>query len=275
MKLRGKVAIITGAGRGIGRAIVEAYAAEGARLALVARTPSEVEEAAAEVRRAGGDAVAVQANVAEPDEVGRMVELTLAAYSRVDILVNNAAVIGPVGPFHSNDMRDWAEAIRVNLTGLALCCHSVLPSMIEQGSGKIINLSGAGGVGPSPMLSAYGASKVAVVRFTEMLALEVEEYGIRVNVLGPGQIDTGLLDPIADAGEGMVEPGFLAQIQRTRAGHGASPENAAALAVWLASSESDGLTGRLISAVLDDWRDMGTRIPEIMGSDSHTLRLAT
>jgi 3-oxoacyl-[acyl-carrier protein] reductase len=272
VKLEDKVAIVTGAGRGIGRGIAMAFAREGARLALVSRTASQVEAAAREARDLGAEAFAVPADVADPDDVRRMVDETLERYSRIDILVNNAAVLGPVGPHLNNDMEQWADAIRINVIGLALCTHAVLPAMIEQGGGKIVNLSGAGVTGPLATVGAYCTSKAAVTRFTENLALEVREHDIWVNLLGPGQIDTHFLDPLAEAEAGMVDPDFQAMVRRTRSGLGASLDNAAAAAVWLASPESDGLSGRTIFATRNDWSSLAPRIPEIMSSDLYTLR---
>ena len=274
MTIRGKVAIITGAGKGIGRGIARAYASEGAKLVLVSRTLAQVEDAANEARAAGAEASAIAVDVARPDDVRRMVEHTLERYSRVDVLVNNAAILGPVGPLHLNDAEHWAQAININVTGLMLCCHAVLPHMIGQGGGKIINLSGAGVTRASETISAYGTSKAAVVRLTETLALEMLPHNVSVNALGPGQIDTDLLDPMASE-DSLIEPAMGAMVRRTKSGRGAPLEEAAALAVWLASDASDGLSGRLISATQDDWRELGPRIPQIMASDLYTLRFST
>ena len=271
MTLRGKAAIITGAGKGIGRGIARAYASEGAKLVLVSRTLGQVESAAEEARASGAEASALAVDVANPDNVRRMVDHTLERYSRVDVLVNNAAILGPVGPLHLNDADHWTQAININVTGLMLCCHAVLPHMIEQGGGKIINLSGAGVTRASETISAYGASKAAVVRFTETLALEMLPHNVSVNALGPGQIDTELLDPMA-GDDSLIEPVMGAMVRRTKSGKGAPLEEAAALAVWLASDASDGLTGRLISATQEDWRELAARIPQIMASDQYTLR---
>ena len=271
MTLSGKSAIITGAGKGIGRGIARAYANEGANLVLVSRTLAQVEEAAEEARAAGAEASALAVDVSNPGDVRRMVEHTLDRYSRVDVLVNNAAILGPVGPLHLNDAEHWAQAININVTGLMLCCHAVLPHMIEQGGGKIINLSGAGVTRASETISAYGTSKAAVVRFTETLALEMQPHNVSVNALGPGQIDTELLDPMA-SDDSLIEPVMGAMVQRTKSGRGPSLEEAAALAVWLGSDASDGLTGRLISATQDDWRDLAPHIPRIMATDQYTLR---
>ena len=274
MTLSGKAAIITGAGKGIGRGIARAYANEGAKLVLVSRTVAQVEDAAEEARAAGAEASALAVDVSDPDDVRRMVDHTLERYSRVDVLVNNAAILGPVGPLHLNDAAHWAQAININVTGLMLCCHAVLPHMIEQGGGKIINLSGAGVTRASETISAYGTSKAAVVRFTETLALEMLPHNVSVNALGPGQIDTELLDPMA-GDDSLIEPVMGAMVQRTKSGRGASLEEAAALAVWLASDASDGLSGRLISATQDNWRELGPQIPQVMASDLYTLRFNT
>ena len=271
MTIRGKVVIITGAGKGIGRGIARAYTSEGAMLVLVSRTLAQVEDAADEARAAGAEASALAVDVSKPDDVRRMVEHTLERFSRVDVLVNNAAILGPVGPLHLNDAEHWAQAVNINVTGLMLCCHAVLPHMIEQGGGKIINLSGAGVTRASETISAYGTTKAAVVRFTETLALEMLPHNVSVNALGPGQIDTDLLDPMA-SDDSLIEPMMGAMVRRTKSGRGAPLEEAAALAVWLASDASDGLSGRLISATQDDWRELGPRIPQIMASDLYTLR---
>ena len=271
MTIRGKVAIITGAGKGIGRGIARAYTSEGAMLVLVSRTLAQVEDAADEARAAGAQASALAVDVSKPDDVRRMVEHTLERFSRVDVLVNNAAILGPVGPLHLNDAEHWAQAVNINVTGLMLCCHAVLPHMIEQGGGKIINLSGAGVTRASETISAYGTTKAAVVRFTETLALEMLPHNVSVNALGPGQIDTDLLDPMASE-DSLIEPAMGAMVRRTKSGRGAPLEEAAALAVWLASDASDGLSGRLISATQEDWRELGPRIPQIMASDLYTLR---
>ena len=240
----------------------------------MSRTLEQIEQAAQEARNLGADVIAISADIADADDVERMAAQTLDRYSRIDILVNNAAVLGPVGPLQTNDMRQWADAMRINVTGLVMCCHAVLPAMIEQGGGKIINLSGAGVAQPSETLSAYGTSKAAVIRFTETLAIEMRPHSIFVNALGPGQIDTSLLDPMA-SDESLVAPVMQSHVRNTKSGRGASLENAAALAVWLSSSDSDGLSGRLISSTQDDWRTLASRIPEIMESDKYTLRFVS
>lgn len=271
MKLRDRVAIVTGAGRGIGEAISLAFAAEGADLALVSRTTSEVMRTATEVENLGRRAIAIRADVSEKQDVDRAVEQVIGQLGKVDILVNSAGILGPVGPMVDNKHEPWIEAVMTNLVGTFLCCKAVLPFMIKRRMGKIINMSGGGAANPRPMFSAYSASKAAVVRLTETLSEEVKEYNIQVNAIAPGAVNTRMLDEVLAAGE-TAGSRPMAEARRQKQTGGVSPAVPAALAVLLASDDSDGITGRLISAVWDDWQAMTKQIPDIMSSDMYTLR---
>ncbi len=271
MKLAGKAAIITGAGRGIGKAIALAFAQEGADVVVASRTLSEVAETAEEARALGRHAVALKVDVTNRDEVERMVAKALEEFGKVDILVNNAGIYGSIGPLVDNDPEKWVQTVRINLFGSFFCARAVLPLMIRQQRGKIINLSGGGATSPLPNFSAYGASKAAVVRLTETLAEEIQRFNIQVNAIAPGTVTTRLTDEILAAGAAAGEE-MLARTHQQKETGGVPPERAAALAVFLASEDSDGLSGRLISAVWDDWESMNGRIDQIMGSDLYTLR---
>ena len=272
MKLANQVAIITGAGRGIGQAIAQAYAREGARLALAARSQPELEQTAAAIAKTGAEAIAVPTDVTDPAHAERLASAALTRFGRIDLLVNNAGISGPVGPLQDNDIAQWAETISVNLTGTFLVCRAVIPVMLKQGGGKIINLSGAGAANAWSNLSAYCASKAAVVRLTEVLAQELAPQNITVNALGPGSVHTAMWDQMTqDAARAGAD--FIYQLGRqVTSGGGASIDECAELAVWLASQESANLTGRLISATTDDFRNLTSRIPEIMATDAATLR---
>lgn len=272
-RLQGKVALVTGSGRGIGKAIALGYAAEGADVVLCARTRPEMETVAAEVRAAGGHALTVQADVSRLDEVEAVVSAALAEFGRVDILVNNAGVQSPIGLLWENSPDEWLMCVLINLGSVFLCCHAVVPAMIRQGGGKVINLSGGGSASPRPRFSAYAASKAAVVRLTETLAEELRDYNIQVNAIAPGAVHTRMTEEVVAAGErgGVVE---LGKARRVSA-EANSPKAAVALAVFLASAESDGLTGRLISAVWDDWASFPERMDRIIASDLYTLRRVT
>ena len=273
MKLKGQVAVITGAGRGIGRAIALAYAREGARLVLAARSEPELAETAAEASRAGVEAIAIRTDVTSQVGTERLARRAVERFGRIDVLVNNAGISGPIGPLQGNDIAEWVDTINVNLTGTFLVCRAVVPVMLEQGGGRIINLSGAGVANAWSNMSAYCASKAAVVRLTEVLAQELEDKGITVNALGPGSVHTSMWERMTDqAAEAGAE--FIHELgQRVMTGGGASIDDCAELAVWLASGESGALTGRIISAAADDFRSLSPMISEIMAGDGYTLRV--
>jgi len=271
MKLVGKAAVITGAGRGIGRAIALAFALEGADVLVASRTLSEVTVTAEGARALGRHALALNIDVSNADEVEWMVAQGVEEFGKVDILVNNAGTYGAIGPLVDNDPEEWLRTVRINLFGAFFCARAVLSFMIRERRGKIINLSGGGASSPLPNFSAYAASKAAIVRLTETLAQEVEEFNIQVNAIAPGAVNTKLTDAVLAAGPAAGEE-MLAQARRQKEAGGVPAERAAALAVFLASDESDGLSGRLISAVWDDWESMDGRIDQIMASDLYTLR---
>jgi NAD(P)-dependent dehydrogenase (short-subunit alcohol dehydrogenase family) len=273
MKLDGRVAVITGAGRGIGQAIALAYAREGARLALAARSESELEQAVVAVSELGAEAIAVPTDVTSQADTERLSQATVERFGRIDVLVNNAGISGPIGPLQDNDIAEWVDTINVNLTGTFLVCRAVIPFMLEQGGGRIINLSGAGVANAWSNMSAYCSSKAAAVRLTEVLAQELEGQGIFVNALGPGSVHTTMWEKMTEqAAEAGAD--FIHGLgQRVLSGGGASIDDCAELAVWLASGESGTLTGRIISAAADDFRSLSPRIDEIMAGDAYTLRV--
>ena len=272
MKLDGQVAVITGAGRGIGRAIALAYAREGAKLALAARSESELQETASAASELGAEAIAVPTDVTSQEDTERLARSVVQRFGRIDVLVNNAGISGPIGPLQDNAVADWMNTVTVNLTGTFLVCRAVIPVMLEQSGGKIINLSGAGAANAWSNMSAYCSSKAAAVRLTEVLAQELDGQGITVNALGPGSVHTSMWDKMTEQA-GQAGADFIHQLGlRVTSGGGASIDECAELAVWLASDESGTLTGRLISAATDDFRSLPPRIAEIMASDAYTLR---
>lgn len=274
MKLKDKVAVVTGAGRGVGKAIALAFAREGADVVVVSRTLSEVEKTASQVRALGRHALALRVDVSGVQEVENLVKSVLLSFGRIDVLVNSAGILGPIGTLVENDVEQWIGTIRVNLIGTFLCCRAVLPIMVKQGGGKVINLSGGGAAYPQPCFSAYATSKAAVVRLTETLAEEVKGFNIQVNAVAPGALNTRLQEEILAAGE-LAGEKALAEAKKVKETGGTSLEVPAALSVFLASDESDGLTGKLISAVWDDWQSMGKRVSEIVSTDLYTLRRVT
>ncbi|MCX7848391.1 MAG: SDR family oxidoreductase, partial [bacterium] len=212
------------------------------------------------------------ADVACPRDVGRIVDAVMTTFRRVDILVNNAGIYGPMGLSDEVDWDAWRYAIEVNLFGSVLMCRAVVPYMKAQRYGKIIQLSGGGATAPLPNLSAYAAAKAAVVRFAESLAQEVRQWHIDVNAVAPGALNTRLLDDVLAAGPEKVGAEFYTKAVRQKETGGVGFEPGARLCVFLASAASDGITGKLISAVWDRWDLFPSIKDELMTSDVYTLR---
>src|SRR6266446_6490620 len=272
-RLQNKVALVVGAGRGIGEAIALRFAAEGAKLILAARTAPELKTVTELVNARSGTANFVVADVTAPPEVASLVQKSIELFGRIDILVNAAGTYGPIGRAWEVDAKEWENTFSANLFGPFLMCQSVLPHMIRAGRGKIINFSGGGATSPLCRFSAYGVSKAALVRLTETLAEEVKEFNIQVNAIAPGAVDTKLQDSVLAAGERAGD--LLQRIRRLReTGEGGTRrEIPAELAVFLASDDSRNLTGRLISAPNDKWESWtNERIAQIMSQPWFTLR---
>jgi NAD(P)-dependent dehydrogenase (short-subunit alcohol dehydrogenase family) len=272
--LANRIAIVTGASQGLGLEIARAYLQAGARVMMCARDAALIDRRREELSGiTGPDCVAAMgADVSHESDVTRLVETTLATFGGVHVLVNNAGVYGPMGVIEDVDWDAWVRAIEINICGSVLPCRAVVPHFRRQRYGKIVQVSGGGATNPLPRISAYAASKAAVVRFAETLALEVRDDGIDVNAIAPGALNTRMLDEVLAAGPATVGQEFFDRMVKTKAQGGTPLETGAALAVFLGSAESDGITGRLISAVWDPWSDLPSRREDLNQSDVYTLR---
>ena len=269
-ELKGRNAIVTGASQGLGLAIARAYVAAGANVMICGRDAATLKAAAEGLER-----VAIEvADVSKRDDVERVVQRTLDAFGRIDILVNNAGVYGPLGPIEEIDWDAWVSAIEINLLGSVLFCRAVVPHFKENRRGKIIQLSGGGATNPLPRITAYAASKAAIVRFAESLAEELREWNVDVNSIAPGALNTRLLDEVLAAGPDKVGANFFERSIKQKETGGAGLERGAELAVFLASEASDGITGKLISAIWDPFGEFPERIDDLK-RDIYTLRRIT
>jgi NAD(P)-dependent dehydrogenase (short-subunit alcohol dehydrogenase family) len=275
MKLAGRNAIITGASQGLGRAIAESFVREGASVLLCARSERDLESARAAVAAlatAKQKVLALPCDVADETQVNELVTSAAREFGSIHALVCNAGVYGPMGPTESVDLAEWKRGLETNLFGVLLPARAMIPHFRRSRYGKIIVLSGGGATNPLPNLSCYAASKAAAVRLMETLAEELRSFCVDVNAVAPGALKTRLIDQVLAAGPEKVGEAFFAKNKKWSE-EGATPlELGASLCVYLASAESDGITGKLISAQWDPWRALTDHRDELAKSDIYCLR---
>jgi 2-hydroxycyclohexanecarboxyl-CoA dehydrogenase len=242
MRLKNKVAIVTGAGRGIGNAIAKNFSKEGAKIVVADLDLGAAASTAGEIEAGGGDALAVEVDVANSASVGAMIKEAMVKFGRVDILINNAGW-DKIEFFMDSTEDTWDKVIAINLKGTIICCRAVLPQMMAQKYGKIINISSdAGRVGSSGEV-VYSAAKGGVIAFTKALAREMARFGINLNCIAPGPTDTPLFAEVA-AGNPKIAEALVKAIPLRRLGH---PDDIARAAVFLASDDAKYITGQTLS----------------------------
>ena len=275
-RLQNRCAIITGASRGLGRAIAEAFWREGAQLLLVARSATALEQVAHSLPpRDGKQPALCVADLADDAAPARILQAARKNFEQLHILVNNAAAQEPIGLTWECETAAWQRSLRVNLVAPIALCQAVLPWLTAARRGKIINLSGGGATGPRPNFSAYATAKAGLVRFSETLAVEAQPFGVDVNCIAPGAMGTDLMRAVLAAGPEKAGGREYENAQKLLAQGGSVEMPAVELAVFLASATSDGLTGKLISAVWDAWKKIPEQLEKVQQSDVFTLRRIT
>jgi NAD(P)-dependent dehydrogenase (short-subunit alcohol dehydrogenase family) len=277
--LAGQVSLVTGAGRGIGRAVALALSDEGSAVVLGARTQTELEQVAAEIQQRGGQAAVVRLDVTDMQSVQAFVAAAMDRFGRIDVLINNAGSNnggddGAIGPLWEINPEAWWRDVAINLRGTFLCTHTALPYMVSQGRGHILNVASLSALTAWPYDSAYACAKAAVVRLTDSVAEEVRDHGVYVYVISPGRVQTKLLAGALDtpaghkwmdsAGKSM---GAVGTAQHTEV----SLEVVTGAVVYLVSGQADGLTGRFLRASWD-LPELAARAEDIAGRDVLQLR---
>ena len=273
MILKNKIALIVGGAGGIGQAVASLFLKEGARVIIASRSEADLISVSEKLNAIYPGRISfLVVDVSVASAVKKMVEQVISDYGAINILISGAGIYGPIGLSHEVDLDDWIKTYEVNVFGTFNLFRAVVPHMIKQGGGKIVNFSG-GGDGPLPRFSAYNSSKAAIVRLTETLAEEVKEWNIEVNCIAPGAVNTKLLDEALRAGEAKLGHQKYSELLKQKQGGGVLPEKAAQLCLFLGSSKSDGLSGRFLSAVWDNYEEWDEdKIKLIMSQNLYTYR---
>jgi NAD(P)-dependent dehydrogenase (short-subunit alcohol dehydrogenase family) len=269
--LHGQVAIVTGGGRGIGRAMAFALAESGAAVAVVARSPDQIEETVSAIRRNGGCALALPVDVTDEAAVEGMVAAVEQQLGPVDLLVNNAAFLGQAGPIWEVDSEIWWRVMDVNLRGCFLCSRAVLPGMTARRRGRIVNVSSGASNNPWRYMSSYAISKAALNRFSEILALETADYQVAVFAMNPGLVRTAMTDQTFSP-EWQKWDDLIPRLMDK--GSDIPPERAAHLLLRLAAGEADSLSGRMIN-IHEDLDKMIAQLALIQAENLYVLRLSS
>jgi NAD(P)-dependent dehydrogenase (short-subunit alcohol dehydrogenase family) len=271
--IKERFCLITGASRGLGRLLAERFWNWNWSLVLLARSkPALIEVIEALGAKSGQSAHMIISDLTHEEEIAKLGSAIKSLVPRLDLVINNAGIQGATGPAWENDWAEWLETLRTNLLAPVRISRLVAPWMIANGDGSIINVSGGGATGPRANFSAYATAKAGLVRFSETLAEELKPHNVRVNCIAPGAMRTSMLQDIVDKGEAAVGDREYSLARRVMTEGGASMDVVAELCNFLASDAARGITGKLISAVWDDWRNWPDHIEELSASDVYTLR---
>tara|TARA_B100000212_G_C27373269_1_gene533535 strand:- start:1419 stop:2297 length:879 start_codon:yes stop_codon:yes gene_type:complete len=276
--LDNKTALITGASSGLGLEISKAFIKEGANLILCSRSLTSLNKQSKELiklKESHQKIIFFSTDITNEKEIDNLISKSLKEFKRIEILVNNAGIIGPKGNFEDLDWEEWIYALKTNLLGSAYLIKKLLPIFKKNNYGRIIQISGGGATSPLPYQSIYAASKAGIVRLIETIACEVKDFNISANCIAPGALNTKILDEYIQSGPSKLGKTFYQKILKQRELGGAPIEKAVNLSVALASENFPLLRGKLISAVWDDWENIEQFYSELKNTDVYTLRRIT
>lgn len=270
-----KTVLITGGTRGLGRHLVSSFWGEGYSVAILANNKIRLNSTLRSLKnRKNQKKISLQCDLNNAKMISSMTHIIKDEFSHLDVLINNAAIQGPIGHFSDNKDVDWDKVINVNLKAPIYLCRNLLPMLKKSSSPSIINISGGGASTSRENFSPYAVSKTALVRFSETIADELFDHNIKVNCIAPGMMPTDMLKEILNENN---EPGMneVDKANKVLMDQNYSFEKVSNLALFLASEESRGITGKLISAVWDNWLDWPKHLSELNNSDLYTLRRIT
>ena len=274
MKAKNKNVIITGGTVGFGKALAEKFLSEGANVSICSRNEQQLFDTQSELLSKFPNRIILvkKCDVSIEKDVKEFIAYSLDTFKTIHVLILNAGVYGPMGPIETVSLDEWRKSIDINLFGVLLPCRELIPHFKQNKYGKIIVLSGGGATNPMPNLSSYATAKAAVVRLVETLSKELLSYNVDINAIAPGAMSTRMIEQVIDAGPEIVGDEFFKKNQNWKQNGATSMELGTNLAVYLSSDDSNGVTGKLISAQWDDWKNFGNHLNDLQNSDIYTIR---
>lgn len=274
MKTKDKNVIITGGTVGFGKALAEKFLSEGANVSICSRNEQQLFDTQSKLLSKFPNRIILvkKCDVSIEKDVKEFISYSLDTFKTIHVLILNAGVYGPMGPIETVSLDEWRKSIDINLFGVLLPCRELIPHFKQNKYGKIIVLSGGGATNPMPNLSSYATAKAAVVRLVETLSKELSSYNVDINAIAPGAMSTRMIEQVIDAGPEIVGDEFFKKNQNWKQNGATSMELGTNLAVYLSSEDSNGVTGKLISAQWDDWKNFGNHLDDLQNSDIYTIR---
>ena len=270
-----KVVLITGSSQGLGFEIAKRYLMLGANLIICSRNYKKIKKAHKtldSIKKKTQQIISFSIDVSKNKSAHKLIKSTLKKFKKIDILINNAGVLGPKGNIENINWTKWVKTIEINLLGSVLLCKNIIPHFKKRNKGKIIQISGGGATSPFPMFSSYATSKAAIVRFIENLSEENNKYNIDINAVSPGIMNTNMLDEILKTKKTLIGSKTYKKFLLVKKKDGNNIDKACELILFLGSNHSDGLSGKLISAKWDNWKNWMKRKKFLKKSDVYTIR---